>query len=33
VAFDAKPIVRQEAAISLPSRDMTQLLAALGLRG
>ena len=33
VAFDAKPIVRQEAAISLPGRDMTQLLAALGLRG
>lgn len=33
VAFDAKPIVRQEAAMSMPFRDMTQLLPVLGLRG
>lgn len=33
VAFDAKPIVREQASVVLRDRDMTQLLPLLGLRG
>lgn len=33
VAFDAKPRVRAEAAVVMGSRDLTQLLPLLGLRG
>ncbi|WP_404811357.1 phosphoserine phosphatase SerB [Gulosibacter chungangensis] len=33
VAFDAKPVVREQASVVLRDRDMTQLLPLLGLRG
>ncbi|MBF4549011.1 phosphoserine phosphatase SerB [Pseudoclavibacter sp. VKM Ac-2888] len=33
IAFDAKPVVREQAHVSLPDRDMRQVLAALGLEG
>jgi len=33
IAFDAKPRVREEADLSLPGRDLADVLAVLGLRG
>ncbi len=33
IAFDAKPIVRSAADVSLPHRDLSSVLAVLGLRG
>ncbi|WP_282856977.1 phosphoserine phosphatase SerB [Pseudoclavibacter helvolus] len=33
VAFDAKPVVREQAHVSLPDRDMRQVLHVLGLAG
>jgi phosphoserine phosphatase len=33
VAFDAKPRVRAEADVSMPGRDLSQVLPLLGLRG
>ncbi len=33
IAFDAKPVVRAAADISLPQRDLSSVLAVLGLRG
>lgn len=33
IAFDAKPVVRAAADISLPHRDLSAVLAVLGLRG
>ena len=33
IAFDAKPIVRAAADVSLPHRDLSAVLAVLGLRG
>lgn len=33
VAFDAKPVVREHASVSMPERDLSQLLPLLGLRG
>lgn len=33
VAFDAKPVVRQEASLVMRDRDLTQVLPLLGLRG
>ncbi len=32
IAFDAKPVVRQRAHVSLPERDLSAVLAVLGLR-
>ena len=32
IAFDAKPVVRQHAHVSLPERDLSAVLAVLGLR-
>lgn len=31
IAFDAKPVVRDEASVSMPRRDLAQVLALLGL--
>jgi len=33
IAFDAKPVVRAAAHVSLPERDLSAVLAVLGLRG
>ncbi|MBN6778019.1 phosphoserine phosphatase SerB [Pseudoclavibacter alba] len=33
IAFDAKPLVRQEASLVMRDRDLTQVLPLLGLRG
>lgn len=33
IAFDAKPLVRRSADVSLPERDLSAVLAVLGLRG
>lgn len=33
IAFDAKPVVRDQADVSMPGRDLSQALALLGLRG
>lgn len=33
VAFDAKPVVRAGASVCMPVRDLSQVLALLGLRG
>ena len=33
IAFDAKPVVRAAAHVSLPQRDLSDVLAVLGLRG
>lgn len=33
VAFDAKPVVRAEASVAMPIRDLEQVLPLLGLRG
>lgn len=33
VAFDAKPIVREHADVSVPVRDLREILSLLGLRG
>jgi phosphoserine phosphatase len=33
IAFDAKPVVRAQAHVSLPQRDLAAVLAVLGLRG